>query len=271
MGWFPGYAIDVTTGMRLNMAFSENSWLAGENGDDMIWNPTSNMVSNTGDPLLGGMQFVYVFNSDASKFETFDNGAYLHEKLSNETASAYTDVWKKCMWVMEPLLAENGEWMATDVKVSARIKKPYREIDEDGPNDGFPMYQFGFDSPSVTGQSDRLVSVIDQINIVPNPYYAYSEYETGRRDNRVKITNVPERCEITIYNMQGALVRSFVKDDPLTSIDWDLKNHQNIPIAGGMYIIHIKIEVPDENGNLIPHEKVLKWFGVLRQPDLDNL
>jgi translation elongation factor EF-1beta len=71
--------------------------------------------------------------------------------------------------------------------------------------------------------------------------------------------------------MQGALVRAYVKDDPLTSIDWDLKNHQGIPIAGGMYIIHIVIEVPDENGNIVEHEKVLKWFGALRQPDLDNL
>src|SRR5690606_28000593 len=35
MGWFPGYAIDVNTGSRLNMAFSENSWLLGDNGADM--------------------------------------------------------------------------------------------------------------------------------------------------------------------------------------------------------------------------------------------
>ncbi|MBK9593574.1 MAG: hypothetical protein IPO32_19435 [Crocinitomicaceae bacterium] len=40
MGWFPGYAIDVETGTRLNMAFGENSWLAGSNGSDMIWNPS---------------------------------------------------------------------------------------------------------------------------------------------------------------------------------------------------------------------------------------
>ena len=32
MGWFPGYAIDIETGERLNIIFSEDSWLAGENG-----------------------------------------------------------------------------------------------------------------------------------------------------------------------------------------------------------------------------------------------
>lgn len=271
MGWFPGYAIDVTTGERLNMAFSENSWLAGDNGDDMLWNPTSSFSGNTGDPLFGGMHYVYVFSAAASNSGSYDNGAFLYEKLEDESNTSYRDAWENCMWVMEPLLEEDQEFLSSDVKISARINKPYVEREVNGENDGFPLYQFSFDSPSVTGNSDRLVSVIDNINIVPNPYYAYSEYETGKRDNRVKITNLPERCEITIFNMQGALVRNFIKDDPLTSIDWDLKNHQSIPIAGGMYIIHIKIEVPDENGNMVEYEKILKWFGVLRQDDLDNL
>jgi len=34
MGWFPGYAIDVETGERLNIMFGEDSWLVGENGRD---------------------------------------------------------------------------------------------------------------------------------------------------------------------------------------------------------------------------------------------
>ncbi|MFN4813508.1 MAG: hypothetical protein ACK5JQ_13050, partial [Bacteroidota bacterium] len=44
MGWFPGYAINVETGERLNMAFGEDSWLVGDNGRDMIWNPTSSFT-----------------------------------------------------------------------------------------------------------------------------------------------------------------------------------------------------------------------------------
>ena len=175
------------------------------------------------------------------------------------------------MWVMEPMLAKDQELLTTEVKISARIKIPYDEREVDGENEGFPLYQFSFDNPSIIADGDRLISVIDNINVVPNPYYAYSEYETGKRDNRVKITNLPERCEITIFNMQGALVRSFIKDDPLTSLDWDLKNYAGIPIAGGMYLIHVLIEIPDENGAMQEYEKILKWYGVLRQPDLDNL
>jgi hypothetical protein len=268
MGWFPGYAIDIITGTRLNMAFSENSWLKGDNGDDMIWNPTSSFNDNSGAPLFGGMHYVYVFNAEE---KAYDGGAWLKERLDEQTNSKYLEVWKTCAWVMEPLLVEGRDLLATDVKISARIKKPYEEREVLGENEGFPMYTFSLDNPSVVGDADRLTSVLDNINIVPNPYYAYSEYETGKRDNRVKVTNLPERCEVTIFNMQGALVRNYVKDDPLTSLDWDLKNHASIPIAGGMYIVHVKVEIPDENGNIVEHEKILKWYGVLRQPDLDNL
>ena len=67
---------------------------------------------------------------------------------------------------------------------------------------------------------------------------------------------------MTIYDMNGTLIRQFKKADPLTSLDWDLKNSKNIPIASGTYIIHVN--VPGVG------EKILKWFGVMRPVDLDN-
>ena len=274
MGWFPGYAIDVITGTRLNMAFSENSWLKGDNGDDMVWNPTSSYIDNSFAPLFGGMHYIYVYGEEGGT--AYDQGAWLRDYFKVNGAGVgdnndYRNAWKTCMWVMEPLLTPGQELLSSDVKISARVKKPYEEREVNGENEAYPLYQFSFDNPSIVGDGDRLTSVLDNINIVPNPYYAYSEYETGKRDNRVKITNLPERCEVTIFNMQGALVRNYIKDDPLTSVDWDLKNHQGIPIAGGLYLVHILIEIPDENGNIVENEKILKWYGVLRQPDLDNL
>ena len=108
-----------------------------------------------------------------------------------------------------------------------------------------------------------LTSVLDIINVVPNPYYAYSKYETSKLDNRVKITNLPEECTVTIYNLSGTLIRQYNRsNDPITSLDWDLKNHKNVPIAGGVYIIHV--DVPGIG------ERILKWFGVMRPIDLDN-
>ena len=37
---------------------------------------------------------------------------------------------------------------------------------------------------------------LEMINVVPNPYKAYSEYERNRIDSRVKITNLPR----TLFN-----------------------------------------------------------------------
>ena len=100
------------------------------------------------------------------------------------------------------------------------------------------------------------------INVVPNPYYAYSNYEFDKLDNVVKIVNLPDVCNVNIYTVNGTLVRSYKKDSPSTSIDWDLKNYKRIPVASGVYLIHV--EVPGIC------ERVVKWFGVVRPPDLDE-
>jgi hypothetical protein len=131
-------------------------------------------------------------------------------------------------------------------------------------NNWNPLYTFDTDTVATQTKIDTILKnvVLDIINVVPNPYYAYSKYETSKLDNRVKITNVPERCTVSIYNLSGTLVRQYVKDDPLTTVDWDLKNHTNVPIAGGVYIIHV--DVPGIG------QQILKWFGVMRPVDLDN-
>jgi hypothetical protein len=125
------------------------------------------------------------------------------------------------------------------------------------------LYKFNTNSVATgKGVLDSAKTALDLVNVVPNPYYAYSNYESSRLDSRIKITNLPEKCTIRIYNVGGSLIRTLTKDDPLTSIDWDLKNINGVPIAGGVYIIHV--DVPEVG------EKVIKWFGALRPPDLTN-
>jgi len=94
------------------------------------------------------------------------------------------------------------------------------------------------------------------------PYYGYSEYEASQLDNRIKITNLPKDVKIRIYTVSGTLIRTIKKSDNLTSSDWDLKNDHGIPVASGLYIIHVDAEGVGE--------KILKWFGVLRPIDLDT-
>ena len=262
-GWFPGYAIDLITGQRLNMAFSENSWLTGENGDDMIWNPTSKFADNVGNPLFGGMHYVYVFGA-SNDMPEYDQGDYIYNKLnSNPVNVDYNNVFKNCQWVFEPLLAPNHTVLESDVRLSLRVNKPYATSDNSGVNNKLPAYGFSTKGLSTqTNNAPTSIEALDIINVVPNPYYAYSQYEESRIDYRIKITNLPQHCTVTIFNLKGQLIRQLSKDNELTSLDWDLKNHVGIPISGGMYIIHI--EVPGVG------EKILKWFGSMRTIDLDN-
>ena len=80
---------------------------------------------------------------------------------------------------------------------------------------------------------------------------------------------------VSIYTLNGTLIRQYNRDvasdtspgaeadvtNLETSLAWDLKNTQGIPIACGLYLIHIK----SDQG-----ERVLKWFGVLRPLDLST-
>jgi len=79
----------------------------------------------------------------------------------------------------------------------------------------------------------------------------------------VKITNLPKTCVVSIFSVNGNLIRRFTKDAEVTFLDWDLKNQYGIPIASGAYIVHVN--APGIG------EKVVKFFGALRPQDLNSL
>ena len=129
MSYFPGYAIDVETGRRLNMMFGENSFFAGDNGDDMMWNPTFNVLRQVGrDLVLGGMHYVYVMFSD------YDQGVTLKSQFdSGSLGNAYKDA----AWTFIPLKANptiEYKTMAeglvpNETSIRLRVSKPYTSYD----------------------------------------------------------------------------------------------------------------------------------------------
>ncbi len=268
MSWFPGYAIDVETGQRLNMAFGENSWFKGANGADMLWNPHHEITSDLGVPPLGGQHFIYVFGAN-DNMPVYDEGKWMYEKLSADIPDTqkgvnFNKTWSSCRWVIEPVLVKGHRNLETDVHIQLRVKHPYQKRTATNTNNSLPAYTFNTLSIATeTNRNDVAVDALRFINIVPNPYYAFSKYEESRLDNRVKITNLPENCTIRIFTVSGQLIKSFEKSAAVTYIDWDLTNHKNIPITSGVYIIHV--DVPGVG------TKILKWFGTMRKVDLNNI
>jgi hypothetical protein len=283
MGWFPGYAIDLESGARLYMAFGENSFLGAENGADMIWNPTDRLSSVTGAPLMGGVQPFYVFSYKQKTINNFaqgfdfpeyipaqaDNNAgnFAYQKMlevESNSSGAKREFYGSLTWIAYPLLRPNQQLLSSDVTIKLRINKEYKNFTATGVNSGRPMYGWSMSNYRTVNNSDQaLADALKLINVVPNPYNAFSEYENNKLDNRVKIINLPERCTVRIYSTNGKLIREIKKDSPQTYIDWTLTNHANIPIASGVYLIHV--DVPGIG------ERVLKSFVAMRMVDLQNM
>ena len=153
MGWFPGYAINIETGERLNIVFGESSQLPFENGRDMLWNPTTvGYNENTGKYSVGGLHYVYVFNHNSFTSEsstapqnptkpngmnlmpTYDGGRYIMEKLRESsketnlvTGNFYTlkQVWRDCIWTGITALAQDHSLFENEINIKIRVNKPY--------------------------------------------------------------------------------------------------------------------------------------------------
>ena len=363
MGWFPGYAINVETGERLNIMFAENSLDVLNNGNDMIFNPTSvyaylkdmqtgglelDSLGNPipisaswynslrdiygltyGEPLNGGRHYVYIVGSSGNTCSyywrdqkrkrnyndggqtitgghggmiqyngknyayydcgAYDEGAWLKAKFSTvEEIANLSDSKRKLkkmqlfnnvMWTSIPMPATMQEenWLSCDATIKIRVARPYMRYSSrwyDNPsqspnasqNGGYPMYEFTTKNivpTEVTKSEETIQTLLDEINIVPNPYYGFSQYEQTALQNYVRIVNLPANCTISIYTVNGTLIRTLTKGDAGTSyVQWDLKNHANIPIAGGVYIIHVK--APGIG------ERTLKFFCAMRPTDLNG-
>ena len=143
----------------------------------------------------------------------------------------------------------------TEVKFRIRVKKPYKYyVTPENENRHNPRYSFNTNAIFAERDMEFGKSALDMIRVVPNPYFAFSEYENNPVENRVKLTNLPQTCKISIYTVDGSLVRRIFKDDQSTEVLWDMKNNAKVPIASGTYLIHI------DAGEL--GEKVVKWMGI---------
>lgn len=279
---FPGYAVNLETGERLNIIVAEDSYQIGENGNDMKWNPTDNGgFYNSLYPSFGGRHYIYVMGSHRGpsptlhpKLPIYDRGEEYWNRLTNGSNRdrELTAIFQNCMWVVPTYLSSGNEMVEgadgiplppSDFTLKLRVQKPYSFFDPTGlVNSGNPKYKFNTDDIYNEISTENGKKAIDMIQVVPNPYYAVSGYENSPIENKVKFTNLPTKCEISIYTLDGALVRRINKDDDASDIIWDLKNNAAVPIASGLYIIHV------DAGDL--GEKILKWMGIMRELDLDS-
>ena len=301
MGWFPGYAVDVETGTRLNIFFGENStydgsnpdeqFIGGATGRDMMFNPTSDLFLNTNITnaaqvirlfLAGGHHFVLVSRTK------YDECAEIKSFLE-DTARPFRKerALRDVTWAGFPMMASGTQMKSyaeglipNDLVVKLRVDNPYQVATGTGEFKGYPTYRFKLEGKAASALTEPQVeTALDMINVVPNPYYGYSSYEISQFTTTVKVTNLPPKATVTIYSLDGKFIRQYKRDEigivpegqnraiarrQITpDLEWDLKNNKGIPVSSGVYLIHI------DAGDL--GQRIIKWFGVNRQFDPSGL
>jgi len=302
MGWFPGYAVDVESGRRLAVFWGENSlydgrpvgdagtYIAPNIGNDMIWNPSNELFTfPPGQPgiynlVAGGQQFFYVTDLD------YDGGEFLHQRLRpSSSANRKVNAVRETIWAGFPLLVPGASLLSyadgiipNDAIIKLRVDNRYDYAEGTDDSNGYPTYRFSIDGKAANTEQDQAAidRELDMINVVPNPYYGFSTYEDSQFETNVKITNLPSKATVTIYTLDGKFIRKYDRDETPAmlrgsedrpvgfrqispALEWDLKNFKGIPVAGGVYLIHV--DAPGIG------ERTLKFFGVQRQFDPSGL
>ena len=282
MSYFPGYAIDQSTGKRLNIVFGEDSYLSADNGSDMIWNPTSSFFSYyNGSILFGGKHIVYILNTQYDSAKSFVTTLRGATATNSNQKAAFT----AAAWVGIPILNpsvpfkalnDNGVGLIpTTTRMRFRVTRPYasyaavdtasvsgiKPVKGQAAN---PYYTFSTKglNPSKRSDNPNRGNLASRILAVPNPYYGYSGYEGNRFDTKVRIINLPTQATVNIYTLDGSLIRSLSKNDLNPYLDWDVRNTVGLPVASGMYLIHVNAVGIGET--------VIKWFGAMRPIDVTS-
>jgi hypothetical protein len=294
MGWFPGYAVDVETGQRLNIFFGENSTYDGtlipeaNNGRDMMWNPSDiiyrpieGAFPTAYNYVAGGHHFIYVTKT------AYDECALFRERFGHPSALRKISALNEITWAGF-IMAAPGQRLRSykdglipqSMIYKLRVDNSYAVKTGSGEFNGYPTYRFKIEGKSASAlDSEGVATALDAINVVPNPYYGFSEYEDSQFETVIKITNLPAKCVVTIYTLDGKFVRQYNRDERgivpegnnraidegqiIPALEWDLKNSKGIPVASGMYLIHVAAEGLGE--------RTIKWLGVNRQFDPSGL
>jgi len=102
--------------------------------------------------------------------------------------------------------------------------------------------QWSFTATAIsTGNTALMKDQLGLINVFPNPYFAHNLAESGSFNRWVTFSHLPSVAKIKVYSITGELVRAIEHNDNTTFEQWDLRNTSGLPVASGVYLVHIEI------------------------------
>lgn len=243
--WFPGYAIDVETGKRLNIIFAENSLYSPENsnpdianlpaqylkGDDRIWNPGSEKTINApgfSRYFAGGQHFIYISGTE------YDGCEQIHTLLSSVTPRPVRllQVLRNISWTAIPLatslLSYDEGLIPNEVTVSLRTSQPFRitDLDPEG-NKIYNRYRLEIIGKEKGPLSNIREASLSQMNVqlLNNP---------GRDKLSFQVhSDIDFSYSIEVYNVEGVLMYSGRSGN----VDYQIETNT---WASGLYLLRLQ-------------------------------
>jgi len=131
-------------------------------------------------------------------------------------------------------------------------------------------FQFSLDSFENISP-EKISSDLKKVRVVPNPYVGTNAMEEAvinpylNQPRKVMFTNIPSKCEITIFTPSGVKVKTISVNNDYNSDDgivhWDLLNEEGLEIAAGMYLFHLK---PNFSDNVLNRKEVIGKFAIIK-------
>jgi hypothetical protein len=217
------YTDSTSTDVQLNCGFIESGKINPITG---TWHPTA-------DSLGGRLQLViFGSNYDTSRTDyKFDGGG----QPLNLFFMGSVDV----MYAWAPKLVTDG---ATFVENDEFWIYPYYNTVPYLQGNLQSFYEFHVTAPKYGDVTvAKSTNALDNIRVVPNPYYGFSTLDRSTSDKFVTFRNLPLQCTIKIYTLNGDLIQTLVKSNTgntatSSTIEWNLQNMERTPVASGVYV-----------------------------------
>jgi len=247
--------VDANPPVQLACGFLENNQAFPDGEVNGKWKPTT-AYGTTGAGASHGREFIFIFASPYTatpqdKYTKNSDGT-VFEILNGQTDMMYYGILSRR--TATRVFPNDEGASGIDVKVQMI---PYY------PNSR--STKFSFTAPAAAAYSTETAkNDIKNITVFPNPYYGFQDMETNRYNRYITFSHLPKKVKIKIYTLSGDLVRIIEKDNDSQYLDWDLKNHNKLFVASGMYIAHI--DMPE-----LGEKKILKIAIIMESQIIDRM
>jgi len=94
---------------------------------------------------------------------------------------------------------------------------------------------------TVTSGPIATPQITNDIRVVPNPYITRSDFNETEYTRKIRFTNLPQNCKITIFTISGEKVNTLYHDDVEDgSMFWNLRTINNQEVAPGLYMYAVE-------------------------------